>query len=76
MGYQSVGDFVKSMSRSEKEQIKAFVLFIKKVKPGIVDAIKNNDWDTAARLYNGKNYKQNKYDKALASEYNKIKEIK
>lgn len=74
--FPSVGEFVKSMSRSEKEQIKAFVLLLKKVKPGIVKALKSKDWETAAKLYNGTGYKEQKYDKLLEASYRQIKEGK
>ncbi|HYD59036.1 MAG TPA: N-acetylmuramidase domain-containing protein [Noviherbaspirillum sp.] len=76
MGYASVHDFTKAISRSEKEQIKAFVLFIKKVKPAIADALRKLDWDTVARLYNGTTYKQNQYDIKLEAAYQKFKKEK
>lgn len=76
MGYDSPAHFVKSISKSEKEQIKAFVLYIKKVSPGIISALKEKNWAEAARLYNGSDYKKYKYDTQLESQYNKLKGIK
>jgi LysM repeat protein len=76
MGYASVHEFTKAMSRSEKEQIKAFVLFIKKVKPRIMAALKKLDWATTALLYNGTNYKQNQYDVQFETAYRKFKKEK
>lgn len=76
MGYSSAVEFTKAMSRSEKEQIRAFVLFLKKVKPAIVLALKEKDWAIAAKLYNGKDYKKNRYDEKLQAAYEKFKEEK
>jgi LysM repeat protein len=76
MGYKSIYEFTKAMSRSEKEQIKAFVLFIKNVKPKIVVALKEKNWAMAAKLYNGSDYKKNSYDTKLAAAYKEYKEEK
>jgi hypothetical protein len=72
MGYPSIVDFTKAMSRSEKEQIKAFIRYIKKVNPAIIGYLKNHDWARAAEAYNGPSYKQNNYDYKLESEYKKL----
>ena len=74
MGYSSISAFVKAMSRSEKEQIKAFVLYIKKISPQIIKALNQKNWAEAARLYNGASYKQNKYDLLLEKHYKKFKD--
>mgnify|MGYP000492283839 FL=1 len=74
MGYSTISAFVKAMSRSEKEQIKAFVLYIKKISPQIIKALNQKNWAEAARLYNGASYKQNKYDLLLEKHYKKFKD--
>lgn len=73
MGYASAIDFTRSMSRSRKEQIKAFVLYIKYVNPQIKKHLKSHDWDAAARAYNSPGYKVNKYHIKLAATYAKFK---
>lgn len=76
MGYASVSAFTKAMSRSEKEQIRAFVLYIKHVKPQIITYIKNEQWAEAANAFNGPSYKQNKYDDLLKAAYKKYRNAK
>lgn len=76
MGYASVVAFAKAMSRSEKEQIKAFVLYIKLIKPQIISFIKNQQWDDAACAYNGPSYKQNQYDKLMKAAYERYRKAK
>lgn len=76
MGYSSIFEFTKAISRSEKEQIKAFVLYIKRVNPRIIDYLNKHEWARAAEAYNGPSYKQNNYDTKLATEYKRFKENK
>jgi hypothetical protein len=73
MGYASTAEFAKSMSRSPKEQIKAFVLYIEKVNPKIKKLLHSKDWDAVACAYNGPNYKVNEYHVKLRYEYEKAK---
>ena len=73
MGYASAVDFAKSMSRSPKEQIKAFVLYIEKVNPQIIKHLRSLDWDATARAYNGPRYAVNKYHIKLQAAYEKFK---
>jgi hypothetical protein len=73
MGYTSVIEFSKSMSRSPKEQIKAFVLYIEKVNPRIKKLLHSKDWEAVACAYNGPNYKINEYHLKLHHEYEKAK---
>lgn len=72
MKYSSVFDFVKAMSRSQKEQLKAFVAYIKYVNPSIKKHLANKDWAAAAKAYNGPGYKDNNYDTKLEAAYKKI----
>jgi len=72
MKYSSVFDFVKAMSRSQKEQLKAFVAYIKYVNPSIKKHLANKDWAATAKAYNGPGYKKNNYDTKLEAAYKKI----
>lgn len=74
MGYESAVEFSKSMSRSPKEQIKAFVLYIERVNPVIKRHLRSLDWEAVARAYNGPNYAVNKYHTKLADAYKKFKQ--
>lgn len=73
MGFSSVEEFTKFISRSEKNQVKAFVLYIKLVNPTIVGHLRRLDWIGAARAYNGPGYTANAYHTKLAVEYEKIR---
>jgi hypothetical protein len=74
MKYASAKDFVKAISRSPKEQIKSFVMYIKYVSPGIVANLKAHKWAAVAAAYNGPTYKDNNYDDKLAAAYKKFKD--
>lgn len=73
MGFSSALDFSKMMSRSPKDQIKAFVLYIKHVNPKIKNYLRSQDWEAAAKAYNGPGYKVNKYHIKLQAAYEKFK---
>ena len=68
MTFKTVFDFTKFISQSPKNQVKAFVLYIKHVNPAIVDCLRKLKWSDAARLYNGPGYKANNYDVKLEKE--------
>ncbi len=70
LGFDTVGDFVAAMKKKEAEHLKAFGKFIAS-KRELHGALKNRDWDTFAFRYNGKRYKENKYDTKLAKAYKK-----
>lgn len=70
-GFTNVYDFVEAMNKSVQEQLKAFILYTK--KRGILESLKNKDWKEAARLYNGKNYADNKYDEKFKNAYDEYK---
>lgn len=67
-GYNSVQEFVNAMYESEDEQLNAFVGFIRH-NASLNQALRNKDWATVARLYNGADYKINAYDVKLAKAY-------
>lgn len=71
LGYSSVEDFVEAMSTSERSQLEAFVKFIK-IDPVLLKAIRDDDWVTFAKRYNGSNYAKNKYDEKLSAAFKKF----
>lgn len=70
-GFKSVQGFVNAMYKSEDAQFEVFVKFLEGA--GIVPFLKKLDWAGVALRYNGKNYKQNNYDKDLEKYYKKFK---
>ena len=68
-GYDSVQSFVENM-KSESEQLKAFLNFIK--NNNIISFLQKKDWAGFACKYNGLGYKANQYDKKLQKAYGKI----
>ncbi|MNZ40946.1 Zinc D-Ala-D-Ala carboxypeptidase precursor [compost metagenome] len=64
LGYSSVHDFVAAMSRSEADQLEAFVRYIE-ADANLLKALKALKWATVAKLYNGPNYQRNLYDVKL-----------
>ena len=66
-GFGNVMDFVRSLSRSEKTHLKAFVSFIKS-DAKLLNAIRNKDWTIFAISYNGP--RQVGYDSRMRSHYN------
>ena len=69
-GFATVADFVKAMTISETEHLKAFVKFLLS-SPKRLQAIRKKDWAALALYYNGPNYAQFKYDTKLAAAYAK-----
>jgi hypothetical protein len=67
----SVEKFVMSFSASQKNQIAAFVAFIKNDRR-LLRAIRDKDWTTFARIYNGQSYAENHYDTGMANHYRAI----
>lgn len=69
LGYPSVQAFVND-AYTEDGQLNIFIKFIQADKR-LVKALKEKDWTTFARIYNGPNYAQNSYDIRLKEAYNK-----
>lgn len=67
-GYKEVEAMVEDMKLSETFHLTAFVNFIF-ANPGIQKALQAKDWDKAALLYNGVNYKKNNYAEKLAASF-------
>lgn len=64
LGYPSVQDFVAAMTRSEADQLEAFVRFIE-ADVSLHKALKALKWAAVAKLYNGAAYQRNLYDVKL-----------
>lgn len=70
LGFKDVYEFVEKMKSSERGQLECFVRFIK-ANPVLLKAIRQDDWVTFARYYNGSNYRANKYDEKLEAAFKK-----
>jgi len=68
-GYSSLQAFINAMYRSEGEQLKAFIGFVKSQR--LDRHLRNLNWAKFAEGYNGSAYKENKYDTKLAAAYKK-----
>ena len=68
-GFKTLDDFHAAMSKSEGEHLKAFCHFITSSK--LDQALRTRKWATLARGYNGKSFRENKYDTKLAAAYRK-----
>ncbi|GAA5113387.1 N-acetylmuramidase family protein [Orbus sasakiae] len=74
LGYQSAQDFENQMSENELKQTEAFIRFISlKTNSKMIVALQEHDYATFARLYNGSNYKKNRYDEKIKETYESIK---
>ena len=62
-GYSELQHFINDMYESEKEHLGAFVGFIK--SQNLAQPLRNRDWSTFARRYNGPGYKKNNYHTKL-----------
>lgn len=72
-GYKDLKSFVKALMESETNHLMAFVQFNKVyAKGGLWTALKNQDWATYARTYNGSAYKKNEYDTKLKNSFDKF----
>lgn len=67
-GYKLVSNMVLSFNASEYYQLKGMLNFIKSNRK-LYQALKDKDWATFARYYNGKYYKRFNYDTRLAEAY-------
>ncbi|MGU3377481.1 N-acetylmuramidase family protein [Chryseobacterium sp. M5A1_1a] len=69
VGFPVLQDFINAMYKSEGEQLKAFIKFIKANK--LDDELRDKRWADFARVYNGRNYHINEYDKKMEAAYKK-----
>lgn len=70
VGFSTLQEFINAMYRSETDQLKAFVQFIKSNK--LDDELREKRWSDFARIYNGNNFHINKYDAKMAAAYKKF----
>lgn len=70
LGYQSAKAFEDVVTGSFEGQLDVIIKYMQ--ASDIIPHIKRRDWSAVARLYNGKNYKDNKYDTKMKAEYEKI----
>ena len=61
VGYATVGAFVADMMKGERYQLDAMVKFLLD-NPKLVKAMKELDYATIAKFYNGSDYQRNSYD--------------
>ncbi|MCV6588707.1 MAG: N-acetylmuramidase family protein [Marinobacterium sp.] len=66
LGYDSIHQFVALMAEHERNQLEAFVRFVKH-DSAIHRALQRHDWTDFARRYNGSGYAKNRYDTKLAA---------
>lgn len=73
VGYMSAKDMVQAMTGNIEAQIEVFMRFLQ--RSNILQPLRNLDWHTVARLYNGASYAQNGYHRLLPNAFNKYKPI-
>lgn len=66
-GAMNLQQFMKNMFESEAKQMDAMMGFVK--SNGLLPAMRNMDWSTFARVYNGPDYALNKYHTKLDTAY-------
>lgn len=69
-GYATVGEFVDAMKESEGKQLDAFVSFV--IGNKLDKSLRDKNWASFARGYNGKGYAKNKYDIKMRDAYDKF----
>lgn len=69
-GFASVQEFVKAMTVSEAEHLKAFVAFVRS-NGRLLQAIRQKNWAAFAASYNGPAFATFKYDTKMAAAYAK-----
>lgn len=72
VGYDKVAEFVAAMGSDEREQLEAFIMFIKNTKrkgKTLLQHLREKNWEDFAYGYNGAGYKSNKYDEKLKKAY-------
>lgn len=72
-GATSRSEFVRRMSKSERDQLELFANFLKET--GLDKPLKKKDWSTFARGYNGASYAKRGYHTRMARAYKYYKEL-
>lgn len=72
LGFATAEEFLKFVSHSPNNQLEIFVRACQKVNPIWGKSLRENDWVTFAKTYNGLDYKKNNYDEKLRMTYEKL----
>lgn len=67
VGFDDVDGFVAAMADDEDNHLEAFAEFCRTAH--LVDALRDRDWESFARRYNGPHYAKNRYHLRLAAAY-------
>jgi hypothetical protein len=67
VGFDNVFEMVEYLSKSEKNQLEAFMIFLRNT--ACYEDLKAKDWVSFARHYNGSRYRENQYDTRLRYAY-------
>ena len=70
-GADSPDEFVRLMSRSERDQLELFAAFVR--NSGLLPALKARNWSAFARGYNGPSYAARRYHTRMAAAYARFK---
>lgn len=71
LGYSSVDHFVSNMYQNEARHLVAFVRFLE--VNNLIRPLKQKDWHTFARGYNGHEFMQNNYHIKLEQAYDRYR---
>lgn len=74
LGFASIDAYVEAMCQNERQQLMAFVTFIK-TDTRLHASLKQRDWDDVAYRYNGPAYRKNRYGVKLREAYAKYKAV-
>lgn len=72
-GFGTVRDYVEAIKQSANNHLVSFIEYLKNTE--LAKPLKELDWETFAKRYNGSGYKQNQYDRKLKAAYLKYKKI-
>ena len=72
--YSSPSELEEAMNKCALQQFRYFLSYLKNTN-GMIIALKNKDWESIARLYNGANWKKQnpKYASNIEKYYNQFK---
>ena len=70
-GYDHVVDMVTDFSRGERQQLEALGRFLRARKT-LIEALRRKHWARFAKGYNGRGYKENRYDEKLRRAYERF----
>jgi len=74
LSYRSIDEYVELMQSSERYHLEAFGRFVE-IDRRLLKALREGDWATFARWYNGPAYAKNQYDVKMAKEAQLAKQL-